>query len=216
MLSSRNSSHRKLCSPATDHINSGNKTSSLSTPALLFYKPTNSPPPPAKPQQICENHQTTTATFYSCTHDDEEEIIFYCNKCAGLLTEQGFEVHSINDLENTKPIIYSNSEGKPPKNQPVNIPVAYPYPEREEEVEQFLDKLSANMNILSGSTEQVRDILVSSEEFYGQQIEEVNEYFETIIQSLELEKNKCYNHILIERQNAEKGARDTLKKLSEG
>lgn len=36
------------------------------------------------------------------------------------------------------------------------------------------------------------------------------------MQSLELEKNKCYNHILLERRNAEKEARHTIQILSDG
>jgi len=35
----------------------------------------------------------------------------------------------------------------------------------------------------------------------------VNDYFTLIIKSLELEKHKCYNHILNERQQAEQHIR---------
>lgn len=60
--------------------------------------------------------------------------------------------------------------------------------------------------------------MIKSEEFYGEQIEEINEYFELVYKSLELEKNKCYNYILNQRVEVEKPVRminDTISELKE-
>jgi lipid A disaccharide synthetase len=90
------------------------------------------------------------------------------------------------------------------------------YPERRGEVENFLSYINSVVEEIEENNVQIREILINSEEFYGKQIEEINEYFETILHSLELEKNKCYNHILLERKNAERAVRELMGKLADG
>lgn len=78
-------------------------SNSVKTPALLFYKPNSNPSTGKKPKtehenpQIheldCENHAQVVARYYSKTDDQEE--IYYCDKCAHLLKEQGFSIFPI-------------------------------------------------------------------------------------------------------------------------
>lgn len=182
MLSSRKTSPTGILSPSENYNSSNRKGAALAPSALLFYKPrhpstTNSQLNSRVKSAWCENHQNTNASYYSCTHDADEEAIYYCRKCAQLLIEQGFEVHPIQESgsNNSNQVRSSFREGP-----------RFPYPEREGEIQGFLKVLQEREQMLEGSESQIKDILIASEEFYGQQIEEINEYFEAVIQSLEL------------------------------
>ena len=59
------------------------RNNSITTPALLFYQPQHS-------QFSCLNHPSHAAHYYSLTRDEDQEAIYYCEKCAGLLLNQGF------------------------------------------------------------------------------------------------------------------------------
>lgn len=85
---------------------------------------------------------------------------------------------------------------------------------REAEITAFLQELKEMRGAIGSTKQTIKDKLIESEEFYGEQLEEINDYFSLIIKSLELEKHKCYNHILTERQNAERQIRDIGTELA--
>ena len=168
MLSSRKNAH--LVSPPSENYNSSNrKNSSLATPALLFYKPhkldidrssSRKSVRDSREVNYCENHLNTEALYFSKVEDEDEEIIYYCSKCAGLLSDQGFFVSPI---PNKSRLMRNSSMKNSQRNQPIGKkkPV-YPYPERENEIKRFLEVLRERLQIVTETTESVKDILVSS------------------------------------------------------
>lgn len=56
----------------------------------------------------CYNHRTTCAEYLSCTTDGQE--IYYCEKCARLLVDQGFDVTPLSE----QPIQYEQNAQKFP------------------------------------------------------------------------------------------------------
>jgi DNA-binding transcriptional MerR regulator len=144
---------------------------SIKTPALLFYQPQAVQEQRGLSRQdsgvssglSCENHPNKAARF-ATQSEEEDDPIYYCEKCAQRLAEQGFPIVSISELvgaESRRTEPFSGSISRKSSKKSLNCS-KFPFPERQQEIETFLSTLEEVKEELDENTSQVKETLIGS------------------------------------------------------